>query len=243
MVRAMLGELAIALVIPALDEEDAVGDVVAAVDRALVDDLVVVDNGSRDGTAERARAAGARVIREPRRGYGSACLAGLAAVRGADVVVFMDGDGSDDPADLPALLEPIADRRADLVIGSRTLGRAEPGSLTAVQRLGNALTCALLRRFWGARYTDLGPLRAVTAAALDRLEMRDAGFGFTIEMQVKAARSGLRVAEIPARYRNRREGRSKISGDIVGACRAGCRILGYVLAARARELVARRSAR
>jgi len=243
MVRAMLEGLSIALVIPALDEEQSIGAVVTAVDRGIVDDLVVVDNGSRDSTAKRAREAGARVVREPRRGYGSACLAGLAAVRGADVVAFMDGDGGDDPADLPALLEPIAAGRADLVIGSRTLGRAEPGSLTAAQRLGNALACALMRRFWGARYTDLGPFRALTARAVERIDPRDPGFGFTIEVQVEAARLGLMTAEVPVNCRNRRGGRSKISGDIMGSIRAGRRILGYIIEARARELPARRGAR
>jgi hypothetical protein len=243
MVRAMLGGLRIALVIPALDEEESIGAVVAAVDRGVVDDLVVVDNGSRDRTAERARAAGARIVREPERGYGAACLAGLSAVRAADVVVFMDADGSADPAQLPALLEPIAVGHADVVIGSRTLGRAEPGSLTAAQRLGNALACALIQAYWGVRFTDLGPFRAVTAAALDRLALRDAGFGITVELQVQAARLGLQVAEVPVNHRKRRGGRSKISGDLLGACRAGHRILGTIVEARTRELRAARGAR
>jgi len=229
--------LATALIIPALDEEASIGAVVESVDRAVVDDVIVVDNGSRDATAERAAAAGATVVREPRRGYGSACQAGIRAAPQAELLVFLDGDGSDDPTEISSLLTALLDRGVDLAIGSRTLGRAEPGALTTVQRLGNALTCGLVRLLWGARFTDLGPFRAVRRDALSRLEMSDPGFGWTIEMQVKAAQRGLAFVEVPTSRRTRRGGRSKITGNLVGSYRAGKRILGYVAEAKLRELV------
>jgi glycosyltransferase involved in cell wall biosynthesis len=221
----------VCLIIPALDEQDAIGEVVAAVDRELVDRLIVVDNGSTDQTAARARAAGAEVLVEPRRGYGSACLKGLAAATEADLFVFLDGDGSDDPTEIGALLAGLSESSADLVIGSRVLGRAESGALTPLQRFGNALTCNLVRLLWGVRYTDLGPFRAVRRQALERLAMRDPDFGWTIEMQVKAAQRGLRVVERPVACRVRRAGRSKVSGTVLGSWRAGRRILGYVVSA------------
>jgi glycosyltransferase involved in cell wall biosynthesis len=224
-----------AAIIPALDEERTIGSVVAAVDRDLVDEVIVADNGSRDHTAINASAAGATVVGETRRGYGSACLAGIRAAGDAELLVFLDGDGSDDPQEIPLLLNEMHQTTADLVIGSRTIGAAEPGALTTTQRFGNALTCSLVRLLWGARYTDLGPFRAIRRAALDRLEMGDPDFGWTIEMQVKAAQQGLRVVEVPVACRLRRGGRSKVSGDIVGSLRAGQRILGYVARAKLRE--------
>ncbi len=233
----MLDGLKVALIIPTLDEEETIGAVTLAVDRDLVDQVLVVDNGSTDQTASVARAAGARVIAEPRRGYGSACLSGIAAASGADMLVFMDGDGSDDPREIPQVLEPIRSQGADLVIGSRTMGAAEPGALTPVQKAGNWLTCTLVRWFWGVRYTDLGPFRAITQGALDRLEMTDPDFGWTIEMQVKAAQRGLLVAEVPVSCRVRRGGESKVSGTLTGSYRAGRRILGYVIEAKARDLL------
>lgn len=228
--------LRVCVVIPALNEAGAIGPVVAAIDRRLADQVIVADNGSADDTASAARAAGAEVVREPRRGYGSACLAALRHAR-ADVYVFMDGDGSDDPAELERLLEALVEGPADLVVGSRVLGEAEPGALTPLQRFGNELTCRLVRWFWGYHFTDLGPFRAVTAAALRRLEMADPDFGWTIEMQVKAARLGLRVREVAVTARRRRAGRSKVSGTLLGSYRAGKRILGYVLEQKLRELV------
>ncbi|MBW2277122.1 MAG: glycosyltransferase family 2 protein [Deltaproteobacteria bacterium] len=232
----MFRGLKTALIIPALDEEEAIGQVVAAVDRDVVDQVVVADNGSVDATAERAKEAGASVVREDRRGYGSACLTAIRTVPDAELLVFLDGDGSDDPAEIPALLAALIDNDADLVIGSRTLGRAEPGALTLVQRFGNTLTCGLVRLLWGARFTDLGPFRAIRRDAYERLEMRDPDFGWTIEMQVKAAQQGSRFVEVPVSRRVRRGGESKVTGSVVGSYKAGKRILGYVAEAKLREL-------
>jgi glycosyltransferase involved in cell wall biosynthesis len=219
--------LSVALVMPARDEAEALPRVLAAVPRWLAQ-VIVVDNGSRDGTAGIARRHGATVIAEPRRGYGQACLAGLAALAdGVEVVVFMDADASDSPADMDALLAPIASGEAELVIGSRTRGACERGALTPQQRLGNALACALMRLVWGARYSDLGPFRAIRRDALDRLAMADRTWGWTVEMQVKAAREGLAVVEVPVAYR-RRVGRSKISGTVMGSLRAGAKILAVI---------------
>lgn len=222
------------VVMPARDEAPSVGEAVAGVARQPgVRRVVVVDNGSTDATAAEARAAGAEVVAEPRAGYGRACLAGLAHVRRdpPDVVAFMDADGSDDPTDLGALLRPIRDSQADLVIGSRVLGqragRVEPGALLPQARWGNALACALVRARWGERYTDLGPFRALRWAAYERLGMRDETFGWTVEMQVRAARAGLRTAEVPVAYR-KRIGRSKITGTVNGTLRAGTKILWTV---------------
>lgn len=232
----MLRSLRVALIIPALDEQDTIAEVVRGVDGDLVDRVVVVDNGSVDATAKRAVEAGACVVSEPRRGYGSACMAGIAAAPEADVLVFLDGDGSDDPAEIQSLVARLVELKLDMVVGSRTRGEREQGSLTPVQAFGNLLTCSLVRLFWGMHFTDLGPFRAVTRAALQRLRMRDPDFGWTIEMQVKAAQQRLCVEEIPVKYRRRRGGRSKVSGTVLGSYRAGRRILGYVLAAKLREI-------
>jgi hypothetical protein len=216
-------------VIPALDEAASIGAVLDSLPRGLVRRVIVCDNGSRDGTPEAARARGAIVVREPRRGYGAACLRALAAIATdpPDAVLFLDADGSDDPGEAPALLAPIAEGRADLVIGSRTLGEREPGALTPQARVGNWLATRLLRALYGVRWTDLGPFRAIRWDALVTLGMRDRDFGWTAEMQVKAARAGLRGAEVPVRYR-KRIGRSKISGTVTGTVRAGIKILGTI---------------
>jgi len=220
----------VGLVIPALDEAAAIGIVVQSAPGWL-DRIVVADNGSSDATAEIALAAGAVVVRERRRGYGSACLAGLAAVRDCDVVVFADADASDDLTEMERLLAPILAGQADLVIGSPRAGPAGGGGVLPQQRFGNALACRLIRLWWGARFTDLGPFRAVTRGALERLAMADPDYGWTVEMQVKAARLGLTVAEVPVSYR-RRIGRSKISGTLRGVLAAGSKIL-WVIAASA----------
>jgi len=218
--------LRVDVVIPARDEEESIARAVAAIDPALVSRVIVVDNGSRDRTAETARRAGATVVSEPRRGYGAACLAGLAFVRERppDVVAFLDADLSEDPAQLPALIEPIRSGRADLVIGSRTLGDREAGSLTPVQEFGNRLATTMLRALFGARFSDLGPFRAIRWEALERLKMRDRGYGWTVEMQARAARAGLSCAEIPVRHRVRRAGRSKVAGTLRGVLGAGMKI-------------------
>ena len=231
--------LQVGLIIPALDEAEAIGPVVGSVDRTLVDWIVVVDNGSRDATAERAAAHGALVFREDRRGYGSACLKAIREGPPADILVFMDGDGSDDPREVERLLSTLIDDQADLVIGSRTRGRSERGALTAAQIFGNALACALIRWLWGVRYTDLGPFRAIRTAALERLEMQDPDFGWTVEMLVKAAQRGLRIREVPVSCRVRQAGDSKVSGTLGGSFRAGKRILGYVFTAKGREWLQR----
>ncbi len=220
---------ALALIIPALNEEQVIGQVLSSLPRQLFSQILVADNGSTDRTAWIAGNAGAEVVRELRRGYGSACLAALARLRPEiGVVAFMDGDASDDPADLPALLEPVVRGEADLVIGSRALGRTEPGALTPQQRLGNWLATRLIRWCFGVRFTDLGPFRAIQREALDRLGMADRNYGWTVEMQVKAARHQLRLKEVPVHYRPR-IGRSKISGTIKGSILAGLKILWTVI--------------
>ena len=218
----------IAVLIPALDEEQAIAQVLAAIPPGLVQEVVVVDNGSTDRTAKVACSLGARVVSEPRRGYGQACLSGLAALGQVDIVVFLDGDYSDYPEEMPQLLDPILKGEADLVIGSRVLGRREPGALLPQQRLGNALATWMIRLLFGVRYTDLGPFRAIRSEALQRLGMQDRDYGWTVEMQVKAARLGLRTAEVPVRYR-RRVGTSKISGTLRGTLRAGYKIIATIL--------------
>lgn len=221
----------IAVIIPALNEEKAIGAVVAGALRAgagRIAQCIVVDNGSTDFTAARAFAAGAQIITEPERGYGAACLAGMAALApGIEIVVFLDGDGSDSPEDFGAITAPLLAGQADLVIGSRLLGTIESGAMTLPQRFGNWLAPLLIRVFWGVRFTDLGPFRAISRRALEGLAMQDRDFGWTVEMQIKAARQGLRCLERPVRYRAR-IGQSKISGTVRGVVLAGTKIL-YVL--------------
>ncbi len=217
----------IGVVIPALDEAAAIGQVIGEVPD-WVDRVVVVDNGSRDGTGEIARSAGATVVHEPLKGYGSACRAGISELDDVDVIVFLDGDGSDDPSDMARIVDPVVRDGYGLVIGSRVLGRAETGALTLQQRAGNALATLLIRLVWGARFTDLGPFRAIRRTSLQQLDLSDRDFGWTVEMQVRAIECGLSVREVPVRYR-RRIGLSKISGTLRGAVLAGCKIL-YVIA-------------
>ncbi len=215
-------------IIPALDEEGGIGKTVARLDRGLIHEIIVVDNGSRDRTAERAAAAGARVVAEPRRGYGSACLTGVRAVDHADILVFLDGDGSDVPEDLPRVLGPILYGKADLVLGSRTLGEWEPGSMTSHQLWGNRLVLGLVRLLTGARFTDIGPFRAIRSEAIAKLDMCHPTYGWPVEMVVKAVRRGLRIAEVPVRTR-RRIGRSKVAGTVRGSALAGYHLIATVL--------------
>jgi glycosyltransferase involved in cell wall biosynthesis len=219
----------VALIIPALDEEHAIGALLEAVDRTVVRDVIVGDNGSRDATGEVARSRGAQVMRIEERGYGAACAGALAVLADdVDIVLFMDADGSDDPAEIPLVLEPVLSGRADLAIGSRVLGVVERGALTPQQRFGNWLATRLVALLYGHRYTDLGPFRAIRRDLLDRIGMRDRRYGWTVEMQVRALQLGARVAEVPVRYR-RRVGKSKISGTVSGVVKAGWWIIYTIL--------------
>ena len=214
----------LAVIIPALDEEDSIGRVIDAIPADLHAEVIVVDNGSTDRTAQIAADRGARVVSQPERGYGAACLAGLAALREADVVAFLDADFSDDPALLPELVGPIREGRADFVVGSRMLGEREPGALPPHSRFGNWLAGLILTHLYRQPATDLGPFRAIRRSALERLQMRDRGYGWTIEMQAKAARLRLPTVEVPVTYR-KRIGRSKITGSLVPSIKAGVVIL------------------
>lgn len=215
----------VSVVIPVFNERDSLPLVIGDIPSHAVSEIVVVDNASTDGTDLVARRLPVRLIREERRGYGSACLAGVAALRPdpPDVLVFLDGDYSDHPEEMPLLLNAI-EGGADLVIGSRALGQAEAGALLPQARFGNRLACWLILLLYGHRYTDLGPFRAVRWRAYERLTMEDTNFGWTCEMQVKALRQGLKVAEVPVSYR-RRVGVSKITGTVSGTLRAGYKIL------------------
>lgn len=215
----------IGVIIPALNEEHSIALVIENIP-SVVDEVVVVDNGSTDHTAEYAEHSGATVLYESRKGYGYACLKGIDHLRqhSTDVIVFLDGDFSDYPEELPELLKPIADERYDLVIGSRTLGVRERGALLPQAILGNWLASILIRLFWGYRFTDLGPFRAIRVSALEQMKMSDPTFGWTVEMQIKAAKLKLRCKEVPVRYR-KRIGKSKVSGTVAGTIQASAKIL------------------
>ena len=233
--------LTVGAVAPARDEERNIGAVVSellALDNgaggAVIDDFVVCDNGSTDATARCAEAAGARVAHQPTPGYGIACQTALGALAPVEVVLFTDGDHSFNAQQALRLLDAIADG-ADLAIGARPLGAIEPGALSAPQRMGNRLAGWLIRLLWGARVTDLGPYRAIRAAALARLHMRDVAFGWTIEMQVKAIQRGLTVVEVPVDTLRRRFGKSKVGGTLRGVIGASIGILGTIAALRWRQ--------
>ncbi|MCI0621993.1 MAG: glycosyltransferase family 2 protein [Acidobacteria bacterium] len=214
-----------AVIIPAFNEEQSIGRVLKDIPRDLVQWIIVADNGSTDGTARAAREQGAEVVSESRRGYGNACLAGIASLaEEVEFVAFMDGDYSDYPGELRKLVSAMLDQNADMVIGSRVLGQREKGSLTPQQRFGNWLSTRLIRLICGFAYTDLGPFRAIRAEALRRLKMQDRTYGWTVEMQMKALQHGMKVVEIPVSYR-KRIGKSKVSGTVSGTLKAGAKIL------------------
>ncbi len=214
----------ISVIIPVFNEQDAIEKVIGDIPSHLPTEIIVVDNGSTDQTAKLAAAMGARIVRENRRGYGSACLAGIAAANDPDIVVFLDGDYSDHPNEMPDLIAPILEKRADLVIGSRVRGNSEPGALMIQARFGNRLATSLIKILFGVSYTDLGPFRAIRYLALLDLNMRDKTFGWTVEMQVKAAKQALKIQEVPVSYR-KRIGVSKITGTLKGTLKAGWKIL------------------
>ncbi len=221
------------VVIPAFNEEGTIGRVVGDIDRNLVRNVIVVNNGSTDATVQVAEAAGALVLHETFMGYGAACLKGIKYVNDlpekADAIVFMDGDYSDHPEQLIELIEPIRANEVDMVIGSRALGIRESGSMTPQQVFGNWLATFLIRIIYKVKFTDLGPFRAVSLDALNKMDMKDRTYGWTVEMQVKAIRQGLRFKEIPVDYRKRGAGKSKVAGTVKGTIFAGYKIIATIL--------------
>ncbi len=220
----------IALIIPAFNEENSIGSVLAEIPESVAE-IVVVDNNSTDRTGEVAREAGATVLRENRKGYGYACLKGIEYLskrsRRPDIIVFMDGDYSDYPEELPKVVAPILEQGMDLVIGARVKSLREEGSMTPQQVFGNALATYLMKVLFGARFTDLGPFRAIRWDALESLGMEDKTYGWTVEMQLKALKKKLAYTEVPVRYR-KRIGVSKVSGTVKGSIFAGVKILGWI---------------
>jgi len=217
------------VIIPALNEEETIADVVEAVP-SEIREVIVVDNGSTDATAERAALAGASIVSEPWRGYGRACAAGVRALApGCEIVIFLDGDGSDRPEIMDRLIQPIAEGRSDFVIGSRTRGEREPGSLNLPQVVAARVVGILVYALYGVRYTDMCPFRAIRRDALERLGMREMTYGWNLEMQMRAARANLRILELPVDHRRRAGGKSKVSGTVRGTCLAAVRI-GFTLA-------------
>ncbi|MCP2044753.1 glycosyltransferase family 2 protein [Pontibacter sp. HSC-36F09] len=220
----------ISVIIPAYNEEKSIAHVIKDIPANMVQEVIVVNNNSSDNTSEVARAAGATVLDEPRPGYGNACLKGIAYVAAKprqeqpDIILFLDGDYSDYPGELPQVVQPILDGKADLVIGSRVLGQREVGALMPQQIFGNWLATTLLRWLYGVRYTDLGPFRAIRFSTLQQLGMRDRNYGWTVEMQARAAKQKIRYVEVPVNYR-KRIGVSKVSGTVKGSVLAGYKIL------------------
>ncbi len=222
--------MGVSVVIPALNEAENIRAVVHEMPWDLISECIVVDNGSTDATAAEAMAAGARVVKQPQRGYGRACRAGAAAAEsGSGILVFMDGDGSDVPAEMYQLLEPLLAGECDFVIGSRMRGTREPGSMLISQIFAGWLAGILLRMLYRVSYTDMGPFRAITREALSRLQMREETYGWNLEMQMRAAQCGLRIREIPVSYRKRAGGVSKVAGSLTGSIRAAIRITQTLL--------------
>ena len=217
----------VTVIIPALNEEEPIAGVVRAVAaQDIAHEIIVVDNGSNDDTARRARDAGARVVVEPRRGYGRACMAGVRALSArCDVVVFLDGDGSDCPQFLDELVDPVMAGTHDFVIGSRTRGKREPGSMNFQQIFSGRIAGLIMGFLYGVRYTDMCPFRAIRHDALERLSMKEKTYGWNLEMQMRAARAGLRILEVPVNHRRRTGGQSKVSGTLRGTFVAGARII------------------
>ena len=231
----MFDRLRVGAVIPARNEEGNIGTVVESLlalrapsGQRLIDDLVVCDNGSADGTAREARSAGVRVVYEAKPGYGRACLKGIAALDRVDAVLFVDGDQSVDVGQSVALLTAFVEG-ADLAIGSRTLGQVERGAMSVPQVIGNRVASWLIRLLWGRRVSDLGPFRAIRSDALRRLDMRDTAYGWTVEMQVRAIQEGLNIVEMPVDCRRRRIGKSKVGGTVRGVVGAGMGIISTIL--------------
>lgn len=221
----------ISVIIPAFNEENGIGEVIREIPKELIAEIIVVNNASTDNTETIASAAGATVLREPVAGYGRACLKGIEYLKQSqpkpDIVVFLDADHSDYPEEISLVLKPILQGNADLVIGSRALGKKEQGSMTPQQIFGNWLATWLLKFFYGVTFTDLGPFRAIRFSKLIELEMQDKTYGWTVEMQLKAAKKGLQCVEVPVRYR-KRIGFSKISGTVKGTIMAGYKILATI---------------
>jgi glycosyltransferase involved in cell wall biosynthesis len=220
----------ISVIIPALNEEEPIAGVVAAIPRPLAGEIIVVDNGSTDATAVRAEAAGARVVSEPKRGYGAACWAGVQALSPeCTIVVFLDGDGSDCAEFMDRLVAPIQAGTHDFVIGSRTRGKREPGSMNATQLFAGWFAGLLMRLRYGVRYTDMGPFRAIRRSALETLDMRERTFGWNLEMQMMAAHKRLRILELPVDHRCRTGGESKVTGNLRATARATVKIASTFL--------------
>ena len=226
----MSDRLATVVIVPALDEGDNIASLVEAISLQPVECVIVVDNGSSDETAARASAAGAVVVSEPRHGYGYACAAGseAALARGADVLVFIDGDHSSRPDEMPAILQPLLDDNADLVLGSRVRGRIAAGAMLPHQRFGNWLTAAIMRRVFRLPVTDLGPYRAIRSTFFERLDMQEMTFGWPTEMTIRCALGGARIVEVPVTWSTRKAGRSKVSGTVKGSVLAGYHILRVI---------------